>query len=130
MAEPIARGGMIELGCLDGLQNPLQVGIHQIQLEQDTGKSIHDLHPGFTLLDMNRAGTGLMEIVTKPDMRYRFFSYIPCWIILLRSSTKKQVRTALEASLFVKKLQAILRAVGSSEASMSEVGNLSVSLER
>lgn len=47
----------------------MEVGIHQLQLEQDTGKSLHDMRPGETLLDLNRAGTGLMEIVTKPDLR-------------------------------------------------------------
>lgn len=61
---------MIELTELDGVSEPIRVGLHQIQLEQDTGKSMHEL--GSTLLDMNRAGTGLMEIVTQPDMRYVF----------------------------------------------------------
>ncbi|KAF7730430.1 hypothetical protein EC973_002237 [Apophysomyces ossiformis] len=67
--EPIARGGRIRLTELDGLDKPIEVGIHQLQLEQDTGKSFHDMRPGHTLLDFNRAGIGLMEIVTKPDMR-------------------------------------------------------------
>lgn len=61
---------MIELTELDGVSERIRVGLHQIQLEQDTGKSMHEL--GSTLLDMNRAGTGLMEIVTQPDMRYVF----------------------------------------------------------
>ncbi|KAI8336671.1 Aspartyl/glutamyl-tRNA amidotransferase subunit B [Chlamydoabsidia padenii] len=95
--EPIARGGRIQLTQLDGLSKDIVVGIHQLQLEQDTGKSIHDMRPGYTLLDLNRAGTGLMEIVTKPDLR-----------------------SSLEAGLLVKKLQAILRCVGSSKANMEE----------
>ncbi|KAL0074746.1 aspartyl/glutamyl-tRNA amidotransferase subunit B [Phycomyces blakesleeanus] len=95
--EPIARGGSISLTQLDGLDEPIKVGIEQLQLEQDTGKSMHDMRPGFTLLDLNRAGTGLMEIVTKPDMR-----------------------SSHEAGLLVKKLQAILRSVGSSKANMEE----------
>ncbi|KAI8142522.1 Aspartyl/glutamyl-tRNA amidotransferase subunit B [Fennellomyces sp. T-0311] len=95
--EPIARGGMIALTELDGVPEAFTVGLHQIQLEQDTGKSMHDMIVGSTLLDMNRAGTGLMEIVTKPDMR-----------------------SSLEAGLLVKKLQSILQCVGSSQASMNE----------
>ncbi|KAI8085068.1 B subunit of glutamyl-tRNA amidotransferase [Halteromyces radiatus] len=95
--EPIARGGIIRLTELDGLDKSIDVGIHQLQLEQDTGKSIHDMRPGYTLLDLNRAGTGLMEIVTKPDLRSSF-----------------------QAGLLVKKLQAILRCVGSSKANMEE----------
>ncbi|SAL96483.1 hypothetical protein [Absidia glauca] len=95
--EPVARGGQIQLTELDGLPKDVMVGIHQLQLEQDTGKSIHDMRPGQTLLDLNRAGTGLMEIVTKPDLR-----------------------SSLEAGLLVKKLQAILRCVGSSKANMEE----------
>ncbi|KAI7865013.1 aspartyl/glutamyl-tRNA amidotransferase subunit B [Spinellus fusiger] len=96
--EPIALGGHICLTELDGLDEPLSVGIEQLQLEQDTGKSMHDMQPGYTLLDLNRAGTGLMEIVTKPDMRSSF-----------------------EAGLLVKKLQALLRCVGSSNANMEQV---------
>lgn len=67
--EPISRGGYITLTENDGAATPTKVRIHQLQLEQDTGKSFHDMRPGETLLDLNRAGTGLMEIVTKPDIR-------------------------------------------------------------
>ncbi|KAG0178830.1 hypothetical protein DFQ29_002924 [Apophysomyces sp. BC1021] len=95
--EPIARGGTVRISELDGLTTPLEVGIHQLQLEQDTGKSLHDMRPGHTLLDLNRAGIGLMEIVTKPDLRSSF-----------------------EAGILVKKLQSILRSVGSSKANMEE----------
>ncbi|KAF9185240.1 hypothetical protein BGZ51_002764 [Haplosporangium sp. Z 767] len=95
--EPLARNGRIVLSSLDGLDYALTVGIEQLQLEQDTGKSIHDIYPGLTLLDLNRAGTGLMEIVTKPDMR-----------------------SSKEAGILVKKLQALLRAVNSSDGNMDE----------
>ncbi|ORX55577.1 Aspartyl/glutamyl-tRNA amidotransferase subunit B [Hesseltinella vesiculosa] len=95
--EPLARGGHIDLLALDGLEKDIRVGIHQLQLEQDTGKSNHDMEPGSTCLDLNRAGSGLMEIVTKPDMR-----------------------SALEAGILVKKLQAMLRSIGSSKANMEE----------
>lgn len=69
LVEPIARGGSIFLTEDDGANQATRIGIHQIQLEQDTGKSFHDMRPGETLLDLNRAGIGLMEIVTKPDLR-------------------------------------------------------------
>ncbi|KAG2214007.1 hypothetical protein INT47_001278 [Mucor saturninus] len=95
--EPISRGGYILLTENDGAEKPLKVGIHQLQLEQDTGKSLHDMRPGETLLDLNRAGTGLMEIVTMPDLRSSF-----------------------EAGLLVKKLQNILQWVGSSKANLEE----------
>ncbi|KAF9923173.1 hypothetical protein FBU30_006746 [Linnemannia zychae] len=95
--EPLAQNGRIELSPLDGLDYHLSVGIEQLQLEQDTGKSLHDIYPGLTLLDFNRAGTGLMEIVTKPDMR-----------------------SSKEAGILVKKLQALLRAVKSSDGNMDE----------
>jgi aspartyl-tRNA(Asn)/glutamyl-tRNA(Gln) amidotransferase subunit B len=67
--EPVSVGGELLLAVHDGVPQPIQVRIEQIQLEQDTGKSIHDMRPDMTLLDLNRAGSGLMEIVTKPDMR-------------------------------------------------------------
>ncbi|KAF9283707.1 hypothetical protein BGZ68_005196 [Mortierella alpina] len=89
--------GRVELSPLDGLEYSLTVGIEQLQLEQDTGKSLHDIYPGLTLLDLNRAGTGLMEIVTKPDLR-----------------------SSKEAGVVVKKLQALLRAVDSSDGNMDE----------
>ncbi|KAJ2964598.1 hypothetical protein NQZ79_g410 [Umbelopsis isabellina] len=95
--KPIANGGVLPLLEKDGIPKPMQVRIEQVQLEQDTGKSMHDMRPNMTLLDLNRAGAGLMEIVTKPDMR-----------------------SALEAGQFVKKLQALLRSVGSSNANMEE----------
>lgn len=97
-SEPLAQNGKIELSPLDGLDYHLTVGIEQLQLEQDTGKSLHDVYPGLTLLDFNRAGTGLMEIVTKPDLR-----------------------SSKEAGILVKKLQALLRAVNSSDGNMDEV---------
>jgi len=98
LIEPLAQNGRVELSSLDGLDYSLTIGIEQIQLEQDTGKSLHDVYPGETLLDLNRAGTGLMEIVTKPDLR-----------------------SSKEAGIMVKKLQQLLRAVDSSDGNMEEV---------
>jgi aspartyl-tRNA(Asn)/glutamyl-tRNA(Gln) amidotransferase subunit B len=45
------------------------VRIHRIHMEEDAGKSTHDLDPFFTLVDLNRAGVPLVEIVTEPDIR-------------------------------------------------------------
>ncbi len=46
-----------------------EVGIERLHLEQDAGKSIHDMDPQNTLVDLNRSGVALMEIVSKPDLR-------------------------------------------------------------
>jgi aspartyl-tRNA(Asn)/glutamyl-tRNA(Gln) amidotransferase subunit B len=47
---------------------PFEVGIERLHLEQDAGKSLHELHGDKSLIDLNRAGVALMEIVTKPDI--------------------------------------------------------------
>ena len=46
-----------------------RVGIERLHLEQDAGKSLHDQHASMSLVDLNRSGVALMEIVTKPDLR-------------------------------------------------------------
>ncbi|GJN93385.1 hypothetical protein Rhopal_006439-T1 [Rhodotorula paludigena] len=77
-----------------------EVRLEQIQLEQDTAKSSHDPHldpAGGTLVDLNRAGAALVEIVTRPDMR-----------------------SPEEAAAFVKALQSALRHVGASAANMDK----------
>ena len=74
-----------------------RVGIERLHLEQDAGKSIHDQSPDHSFVDLNRAGIALMEIVTKPDMR-----------------------SAEEASLFLKKLRAIVRYLGTCDGNMEE----------
>ncbi|PCH40967.1 hypothetical protein WOLCODRAFT_150998 [Wolfiporia cocos MD-104 SS10] len=61
---PFATGGGLKLDNDNAF-----VGIKQIQLEQDTGKSTFDPLQGLSSIDLNRAGTGLMEIVSEPDMR-------------------------------------------------------------
>ncbi|MCS7152383.1 MAG: Asp-tRNA(Asn)/Glu-tRNA(Gln) amidotransferase subunit GatB [Bacteroidia bacterium] len=66
-AAPLARHGHILLRLPDGSRH--RVGIERIQLEEDTGKSLHDQDPFDTLLDYNRAGIGLVEIVSEPDIR-------------------------------------------------------------
>ena len=52
---------------LDG--EPMMVGIERLHLEQDAGKSLHDQHPDYSYVDLNRSGVALMEIVSKPDLR-------------------------------------------------------------
>src|SRR6185295_7835202 len=63
---PIVGEGEVEVE-VDG--EILSIGIERLHLEQDAGKSIHDQHPEHTLVDLNRSGVALMEIVSKPDMR-------------------------------------------------------------
>jgi len=74
-----------------------RVGIERLHLEQDAGKSIHDQHPHYSLIDLNRAGVALMEIVSKPDMR-----------------------SAEEAAAFLRKLRTILRYLGTCDGNMDE----------
>jgi aspartyl-tRNA(Asn)/glutamyl-tRNA(Gln) amidotransferase subunit B len=65
---PLATGGSLTIGALaDG--SPINVGITRLHLEEDAGKSIHDRYPGYTAIDLNRAGVPLIEIVSEPDMR-------------------------------------------------------------
>jgi aspartyl-tRNA(Asn)/glutamyl-tRNA(Gln) amidotransferase subunit B len=97
-AHPIVGEGAIEVERDDG--STFVVGIERLHLEQDAGKSIHDLDPDWTYVDLNRAGTALMEIVSKPDMR-----------------------SSAEASAYVKKLRNILRYLGTCDGDM-EKGNL------
>ena len=75
-----------------------QVRISRLHLEVDSGKSIHDMHPTMSLIDLNRCGTALMEIVSEPDMR-----------------------SSNEAAAYVKKLQSLLQHIGTCDANMEEV---------
>ena len=95
---PIVGEGEIEIEPEGG--EPVKVGIERLHLEQDAGKSIHDLSPTETFVDLNRSGVCLMEIVSKPDMR-----------------------SPEEASAYVEKLRAIVRALGTCDGDM-EKGNL------
>ena len=95
---PIVGEGEIEVERDDG--SVFTVRIERLHLEQDAGKSIHDLDPDWTYVDLNRAGTALMEIVSKPDMR-----------------------SPEEAAAYVKKLRTILRYLGTCDGDM-EKGNL------
>ncbi|HZB62146.1 MAG TPA: Asp-tRNA(Asn)/Glu-tRNA(Gln) amidotransferase subunit GatB [Microvirga sp.] len=78
----------------------MTVRIERLHLEQDAGKSIHDLHPTMSFVDLNRSGVALMEIVSKPDLR-----------------------SADEARAYVTKLRTIMRYLGTCDGDM-EKGNL------
>jgi aspartyl-tRNA(Asn)/glutamyl-tRNA(Gln) amidotransferase subunit B len=94
---PLVGEGEVEID-VDG--EILRVGIERVHLEQDAGKSIHDMHPEYSYVDLNRSGVALMEIVSKPDMR-----------------------SARQAQAFVSKLRTILRYLGTCDGDM-EKGNL------
>ena len=96
--DPVVGEGEIEVERDDG--STFVVRIERLHLEQDAGKSIHDLDPHSTMVDLNRAGTALMEIVSFPDMR-----------------------SAEEAAAYVKKLRTILVYLGTCDGDM-EKGNL------
>jgi aspartyl-tRNA(Asn)/glutamyl-tRNA(Gln) amidotransferase subunit B len=95
--QPIVGEGVVEL-VVDG--ETVKVGIERVHLEQDAGKLIHDQHAEYSLVDLNRAGVALMEIVSRPDLR-----------------------SAKQAQAYVAKLRSILRYLGTSDADM-EKGNL------
>jgi aspartyl-tRNA(Asn)/glutamyl-tRNA(Gln) amidotransferase subunit B len=95
--QPIVGAGEVEID-VDG--ETLRVGIERLHLEQDAGKSIHDLHPDYSYVDLNRSGVALMEIVSKPDLR-----------------------SARQAQAYVTKLRTILRYLGTCDGDM-EKGNL------
>ena len=62
---PICKGGFVSITTSNGKK---EVKLNRIHLEEDAGKSIHDLEEDYTCIDLNRAGTPLIEIVTEPDM--------------------------------------------------------------
>ena len=96
---PIVTGGYIDID----LENEVKrINITRLHLEQDAGKSTHDLHPSLSYIDFNRAGVALMEIVSEPEMR-----------------------SSQEAMAYVKKLRSILRYLGTCDGNMEE-GSLRV----
>src|SRR5438045_1429908 len=93
--QPIVGEGEVEVEP-DG-EAPIVVRIERMHLEQDAGKSIHDLSPNETYVDLNRAGVALMEIVSRPD-----------------------IRSGKEAAAYFNKLRAIVRALGTCDGNMEE----------
>ena len=81
---PVVGEGAVAVDLEDG--SNVIVGIERAHLEQDAGKSLHDRHPDYSYVDLNRSGVALMEIVSKPDLR-----------------------SADEAKAFIAKLRSILR---------------------
>ena len=92
--DPIVGEGSIVLDLPSG---PKTIGIERLHLEQDAGKSIHDIDPSSTLVDLNRSGVALMEIVSKPDLR-----------------------SPDEVSAYIKKLRSIMRYLGTCDGNMQE----------
>ena len=92
--DPIVGEGNVILDLPSG---PKNIGIERLHLEQDAGKSIHDIDPGSTLVDLNRSGVALMEIVSKPDLR-----------------------SPEEVNLYIKKLRSIMRYLGTCDGNMQE----------
>ena len=91
---PIVGEGSVTLDMPDGEK---KIGIERLHLEQDAGKSIHDIDPQNTLVDLNRSGVALMEIVSKPDLR-----------------------SLDEVNAYIKKLRSIMRYLGTCDGNMQE----------
>ena len=64
---PVCTGGFVSFKLKDGIEK--KINLIRIHMEEDAGKSLHDIDPHETLIDLNRAGTPLLEIVTQPDFR-------------------------------------------------------------
>ncbi len=92
---PIVGEGHVTVDLADGTTK--DIGIERLHIEQDAGKSIHDMAPDKSFIDLNRAGVGLMEIVTKPDFR-----------------------SPEEAGAFLRKLRSIVRYLGTCDGNMDE----------
>jgi aspartyl-tRNA(Asn)/glutamyl-tRNA(Gln) amidotransferase subunit B len=95
---PIVGEGEVVVDMPGG--ETVRVGIERLHLEQDAGKSLHEQNPTMSLVDLNRSGVALMEIVTKPDLR-----------------------SADDAKAFIAKLRSVLRYLGTCDGDM-EKGSL------
>ncbi len=93
-AEPICIGGKVDIEVGDKVKT---IRLHHIHMEEDAGKSIHDLDDDFTLVDLNRAGVPLLEIVSEPDLR-----------------------SAEETAAFVNELRKLVRYIDVSDGNMEE----------
>lgn len=95
LAEPIVGPGYVDIQLADGSEK--RVRIHHAHLEEDAGKSLHEDFHGMSGIDLNRAGTPLIEVVTEPDMR-----------------------SAEEAVAFARKLHSIVTSLGICDGEMSQ----------
>ena len=91
---PICRNGYVEI---EGENGPKKVGIHEIHMEEDAGKLIHDEWEDCSLVDFNRSGVPLIEIVSEPDMR-----------------------SADEVIAYLEKLRLIIQYLGASDCKLQE----------
>ena len=94
-SQPIVGEGKIEITPEDG--ESCEIGITRLHLEMDAGKSIHDMRPDATFVDLNRSGVALMEIVSEPD-----------------------IRSPEEAGAYIRKIRSIVRYIGSCDGNMEE----------
>ena len=92
---PIVGEGYLEIFNEDNEKR--KIGIERLHLEQDAAKLLHDQHPKYSLIDLNRAGIALMEIVSKPD-----------------------IRSPYEAVEYMKQLRALVRALGTCSGDMEK----------
>lgn len=93
--QPICVNGFLEVELSDG--SIKKIGINRIHLEEDAGKSIHDQDDQYSLVDLNRAGVPLIEIVTEPD-----------------------IRSAEEASALLSEIRKLVRHLNVSDGNMEE----------
>ena len=94
-SQPIVGEGKIEITPENG--ETCEIGITRLHLEMDAGKSIHDMRPDATFVDLNRSGVALMEIVSEPD-----------------------IRSPEEAGAYIRKIRSIVRYIGSCDGNMEE----------
>ncbi|MBC8268692.1 MAG: Asp-tRNA(Asn)/Glu-tRNA(Gln) amidotransferase subunit GatB [Rhodospirillaceae bacterium] len=92
---PIVGEGTVILDLDDG--STREVGIERLHMEQDAGKSMHDQDPKRSFIDLNRSGTGLMEIVSRPDLK-----------------------SPEDVGAYLRKLRSILRYLGTCDGNMDE----------
>ncbi len=92
---PIVHDGYLDIELEDGSSK--RIGITRAHLEEDAGKSLHEAYLGKTGIDLNRAGTPLLEIVSEPD-----------------------IRSAREAVAYMKKIHSLVRYLGISDGNMQE----------
>ena len=92
---PICRDGHVDIELEDGTVKPVR--IHEIHMEEDAGKLVHDDWSGESLVDFNRSGVPLIEIVSEPDMR-----------------------SAKEVIAYLEKLRLIIQYLGASDCKLQE----------
>jgi aspartyl-tRNA(Asn)/glutamyl-tRNA(Gln) amidotransferase subunit B len=105
---PLCKGGYIDLPGMSDANGPRRVRLVRIHMEEDAGKNIHEA--GLSLVDFNRSSVPLVEIVSEPD-----------------------IRSAAEASVYLRELRNILRTIGASDGKMEEGGlrcDVNVSIRR